>query len=383
MTPHERVIAALELREPDRVPTFDMMYELSNIAEILGKRPDPYGFVFTNKYASKAFDFAAAHLDLSRMVEKGMDDFAYDNTAAAVNLGYDSAWIIHTPTWIYQSAKKIHDIYGRAWDVLVDSQGNLQSPMYSGGLIKSASDWEAWDRSRVFRMPELTRRIYSKIQRDFGDRIFIFGCFHGGLFELSWQSMGFEEFVRATRRERDHVQRVIRFLTDLYCMMLEAMADAGLPGVIYPDDLAYRSGPMLSPKMLEELYGDSFRRITSTAHLYGMKVVVHTCGNVYSLLDWLADCGFDGIHGLEPTAGVELAKAKEMIGDRMCLVGNIDVTHVLVDAGREEVFDAVRRAIEDAGAGGGYIVANTNTHPDIKVRNLRWMLEAVEEYGRY
>ena len=241
--------------------------------------------------------------------------------------------------------------------------------MYSGGLIKGASDWDAWDKSRVFRMPELTGRIYSRIQKDFGDRIFIFGCFHGGLFELSWQSMGFEEFVRATRRERKHIERVIRFLTDLYCMMLEAMADAGLPGVIYPDDLAYRSGSMLNPKMLEELYGDSFRRITATAHLYGMKAVVHTCGNVYSLLDWLADCGFDGIHGLEPTAGVELAKAKEIIGGRMCLVGNIDVTHVLVDAGREEVFEAVRQAIQDAGAGGGYMVANTNTHPDIKVRN--------------
>lgn len=40
MTPHERVLAALELREPDRVPTMDMMVETANIAEILGKKPD-------------------------------------------------------------------------------------------------------------------------------------------------------------------------------------------------------------------------------------------------------------------------------------------------------------------------------------------------------
>ena len=88
------------------------------------------------------------------------------------------------------------------------------------------------------------------------------------------------------------------------------------------------------------------------------------------------------MHALEPTAGVELAKVKEMVGDRMCLLGNMDITHILVDATREEVFEAVRKAIADAGAGGGYIIAPTNSHRTF-VERLRWMLEAVEKYGRY
>lgn len=67
----------------------------------------------------------------------------------------------------------------------------------------------------------------------------------------------------------------------------------------------------------------------------------------------LADCGFDGVHPLEPTAGMELAAAKEAVGDRMCLVGNIDISYILVNAPREEVFETVRRAIADAGKGGG------------------------------
>jgi uroporphyrinogen decarboxylase len=102
---------------------------------------------------------------------------------------------------------------------------------------------------------------------------------------------------------------------------------------------------------------------------------------VDQMLDLFADCGFDGVHALEPTAGVELAKAKEMIGDRLCLLGNVDVTHILVDASKDEVFEAIRKSIEDAGAGGGYIVSPTNSHPDMSVQRLRWMLEAVEKYG--
>jgi hypothetical protein len=57
------------------------------------------------------------------------------------------------------------------------------------------------------------------------------------------------------------------------------------------------------------------------------------------------------------------------------------VTHILVDASKDEVFEAIRQAIADAGAGGGYIIAPTNSHPEISVQRLRWMLEAVEKYG--
>ncbi|MBU4301900.1 MAG: hypothetical protein KKE79_07455, partial [Actinobacteria bacterium] len=84
-----------------------------------------------------------------------------------------------------------------------------------------------------------------------------------------------------------------------------------------------------------------------------------------------------------PTAGIELATVKEMVGDRLCLVGNMDITRILVDADREEVFQAVRESIQAAGKGGGYILAPTNSHPDISVERLYWMLEAVEEYGYY
>jgi uroporphyrinogen decarboxylase len=114
-----------------------------------------------------------------------------------------------------------------------------------------------------------------------------------------------------------------------------------------------------------------------------MKIVVHSCGNVIALLEWFAECGFDGVHALEPTAGVELARAKEMVGDRLCLVGNIDITHILVDAVKDEVFEAVRNSIKAAGQGGGYMVAPTNSHQSMSVDRLRWMLEAVKKYGPY
>jgi hypothetical protein len=379
----QRVIAALELREPDRVPVMDMTMEYKLIYEALGRKAIPLGFLFENPYTSRVIDRLSPRVDHSRIVDVTMDAFSYDKTKAAVAVGYDAAWVMHVPIFRYESSKRMYDIFGRRYDSTIDEGHTLGSPMYREGFIHGPDDWKAWDKKAIFQLPAKNHRVYAKIQRDFGDRIFVFGMFSGGLFELTSQSMGFDRYAVAIRREREFMRRYIKFYEDLYCLIIEVFADAGLPGVMYTDDLAYRSGPMLSPKAYDELYGDAYRRLTERAHSLGMKITIHSCGNVYPLLEWFADCGFDGVHALEPTAGVELAKAKEMVGDRLCLMGNIDITHILVDATREEVFEAVRQAIRDAGAGGGYIMAPTNTHPEMNLERLRWMVEAAEKYGHY
>ncbi len=380
---HARVIAALEKREPDRVPVMDMTMEYKLVYAALGKKAPPLGFFFENPYVSRVTDWLYPRVNQSWTVDPSMDAFTYDKTRAAVAVGYDAAWVMHVPIYRFESSKLMHDIYGRRYNVVIDEGHTLGTPMYREGYIHSPDDWRAWDKRAIFQLPAKNHRVYSKLQRDLGDRIFIFGMFSGGLFEITCQSMGFDRFAVAMRREKAFLKRYIKFYEDLYCAMIEVFADAGLPGVMYPDDLAYRSGPMLNPRAYEELFGDAYRRFTATAHSLGMKIAIHSCGNVYPLLDWFADCGFDGVHALEPTAGVELAKAKEMVGDRLCLIGNIDITHILVDGTRDEVFAAVRQAILDAGKGGGYIVAPTNSHPDMDLERLRWMVEAVKKLGHY
>ena len=379
----QRVMAALELREPDRVPVMDMTMEYKLIYGALGKKPTPLGYFFENPYFSKTIDWLWPRVDHAKIVDVAMDAFTYDKTKAAVAVGYDAAWVMHTPIFRFESSKLMYDIYGRRWDVVIDEGHSLGTPMYREGYIHSPDDWEAWDKKAILQMPAKNHRVYSRIQRDFGDRIFILGMFSGGLFEITWQSMGFDRFVVAMRKEKEFIRRYIKFYEDLYCLLIEVFADAGLPGVMYTDDLAYRSGPMLNPRAYDELFGGAYRRMTETAHSLGMKITIHSCGNVYPLLEWFADCGFDGVHALEPTAGMELAKVKEMVGDRLCLMGNIDITHILVDATRDEVFEAVRQAIRDAGRGGGYILAPTNTHPDMNLERLHWMVEAAEKYGHY
>ncbi|HEY5532475.1 MAG TPA: uroporphyrinogen decarboxylase family protein [Candidatus Anoxymicrobiaceae bacterium] len=380
---HERVRDALELREPDRVPTFDIMLEFSTDTEILGKKPSPLGPIIAKPRVSDLLDKVLPHVNTAFVLDKVLEQLTDLGAEAAVKMGYDSAWLPYFPALRLDDSRTITDIFGRVNDFAMDEKGNMGNPIYRTGLITSPAAWDAWDKKPIFRLPEKVNKVFGRIQSQYGDRLFIFGFCNYGLFESIWQPMGFERFVIAIRKERSLVDRMVRFYTDLFCVLLEAQADAGIPGAIYTDDLCYRSGPMLNPRMIEELFGDSYRRVTETAHALGMKIVIHSCGNTESLLERFADWGFDAVHPLEPTAGMELSRAKELIGDRMCLIGNIDVSHVLVDASREEVFEAVRHAIHDAGPGGGYILGPDHSHPAISVERLRWMVEAGREYGRY
>jgi uroporphyrinogen decarboxylase len=377
------VLAALELREPDRVPTFDLMLEYTTNNTILGRKAHPLHVMLADERLSRFFDWFFARVKSFSLLDGELERFLHLGAAAAEKMGYDAAWLTFFPVLRMTDSRTMMDMYGRLSDVVVDGSGNLGNPTYREGLITGPDAWRDWDKRPLLRLPAKVNRAFSSVSGKYGDKLFIFGFCSYGIFENTWQPLGFERFVVATRKERGFLERMIGFHTDLYCVLVEAMADAGLPAMVYTDDLAYKSGPMLSPRLIEELYGDSYRRIIETAHAQGMKIVIHSCGNTTALLEWFADCGFDGVHPLEPTAGMDLAAAKDIVGERMCLIGNLDITHILVDASREEVFAAVRQAVADAGRGGGFILAPDHSHPGISVERLRWMVEAAQEYGRY
>lgn len=389
---HERVLAALEMREPDRVPTFDLMLEPAIVGSILGKKPGLIDRWMSNERVAGLTDLCLGILGRSPALHErlmgGITDyyntkFVQDAAQAAVDMGYDSAWLAFNTIMRNRDTKTMTDIHGRLLDVVFNKTGFQEPPVYRGGLIKSEHHWLQWDKRPMLALPGKTTEAFSGVVKDYGSRLFIFGFVTYGIFENIWQSMGFERFVVAARKDKSFIRRMVKFYEDLHCMLIEALADAGVPAVVYTDDLAYKSGPMLSPRMLEELFGDSYRRLTETAHALGTKIVMHSCGNVLTLLEWFADCGFDAVQSLEPTAGVTLKEAKELVGNRLCLIGNIDVSEVLVNGTKEDVIGAVREAILDAGPGGGYILSPAHSHSGLSIERFHWMVEAAHTYGRY
>lgn len=81
---------------------------------------------------------------------------------------------------------------------------------------------------------------------------------------------------------------------------------------------------------------------------------------------------------------MDLRTVKRMVGERVCLVGNIDCAHLLPHGTPEQVEQAVIQAIRDAGEGGGYILSSSNSiHSSVNPANFVAMIEAAHKHGAY
>ena len=135
--------------------------------------------------------------------------------------------------------------------------------------------------------------------------------------------------------------------------------DAGFDSFILCDDYCYNSGPFLSPEMFREYITPYMKKIIKSIRDSGAYAIKHTDGDIMPILDQLAECEPHGIHSLDPMARVDIKEVKKLIGDKICLCGNVNCA--LMQTGTdEEVIASAEYAIKYGKPNGGYIFCTSN-----------------------
>ena len=387
MNYRERVLAALNLEEPDRVPCHAILIDANNVDKILGK-PQISDFDTLEQIKRDNPDNWAE--EISNLVESVETSIFSRCVEAAVEIGLDVMQVGIVPMEFIDDPNDerdlMKDVFGRLWEAR-NNEGNF-NPYYLHGTINSIEKWkvvkENIEGPMTDKYKKMAKKFYRRINKKHKDKILVAVTNDlAGVFESASQGLGMTYYAKMLHKNPKFIKEIhdviAQFTADCYMSYM----DAGAEVFIESGDLAYKTGPMMSPKKFNELLLPAYKKITDTVHDRGKKIVLHTDGQVTPLLDFVVNCGFDGLQSLEPTAGVDLALVKKKVGDKLCLMGNIDVAHDLVYGTKKEVYDAVKYAIKTAGPGGGFIVSPANMHPAVKVPNLRWMVEATKKYGEY
>jgi uroporphyrinogen decarboxylase len=384
MNSHERTTIALNLGVPDRVPIFSCTEEQNQIYEILGEKDGAIPLsLIRDGLTGALFKLASPLINRVGWFTRETEKFMGKKLEADIALGYDCSWLMYSSIFNLRGNWQSTDVWGKLYDLVADPDGNVDTPMYREGLLTTPELWEAWPHPDPDKFYKTIYRVFADLQKRYGDKIYLMGSLFSGLWESASQSMGLTAFSVILRRNPDFVRRMVKYYEDIYLATIHATADAGMPAFVYSDDMGHKSGPQMPPRVLDEFFGPSLRRICEEAHKRGIKIIIHSCGNVNLLLDLFADWGFDGVHSLEPTAGIDLAAVKQRLGKRMCIFGNMDIAHVLSEGTREEVESAVKAMLKAAALDGGFIMAMTNSHNAVKVENTRWMIEDTHRYGVY
>lgn len=204
---------------------------------------------------------------------------------------------------------------------------------------------------------------------------------YGDIFTMTWEMMGFEAFCLAVFDNPELVERLNQKIGGLVISMFEYFAQSDAVDILwYSDDIAFKSGLFVSPGMLRQYFFPWLRKIGQLARDSNKPLLYHSDGMLWEVLDEIVDCGVDALHPIEPKA-MDINKVKQQYGDRLCLLGNVDVD-VLARGTKEEIQMIVRDNVEHVGYNGGYCVGSGNSIPEyVKYENYCALLEAAQEFG--
>lgn len=202
---------------------------------------------------------------------------------------------------------------------------------------------------------------------------------YGDIFTMTWEMMGFESFSIALFENEDLIKNLNDQLGELVLSMFEYFAQSeNVDAIWYSDDIAYTNSLMVSPQVLDKYFFPWLKKIGNLAKKYDKPLIYHTDGILYNVMDKIIECGVNAIHPIEPKA-MKIADVKQRYGNKLCLIGNIDVD-LLSRGTTDEIKKNVYKNVEEVGYDGGYCVGSGNSIPEyVKLENYITMIETVKE----
>ena len=196
--------------------------------------------------------------------------------------------------------------------------------------------------------------------------------------------LSFEELFVGMKMEPEKIHILFDRILDYNIKMAVRAVEKGAEIVFETDDYAYNSGPFFGPSDFEEFVFPRMKKFVDAVHKAGAYVIKHTDGNIMPILPGIVECGFDGIHSIDPLAGMDIGEVKKLYGDKLVLFGNIEPGNLLGAGTPEEVTQVVQETIRKAGKSGGYIISTSNViMSTVRPENYKAMLDTTREYGRY
>jgi uroporphyrinogen decarboxylase len=339
MTSRERILTVLDGKIPDRVPWIEN-YVSNEVAQgLLG-----HANFFQATYSQKVQKPGMIRIPPAIREVIPLDNISYDMSPPR-----------------YAKTEKI---------------GGLDH--VTEGLIKTKDDLKLLDTLPDPDDPLLYREAEAYLREFKGDSAAIATVRTG--ISNTYLSMGIEHFCISIILEPELVKDILWRFSEWSLRVVKNIQELPFDLFFIPDDIGFGNAPMISP--------DSFRKFcipTMEKVIDAMQqpAIYHSDGNILPLMEDIIGLGVKGVANVEPAA-IDIEQLKRDFGNRITIVGNIDLNYTLSNGTPEETEEEVQRRIKAIGPGGRYILASANSLPHyVKAANVRAMGEALLKYGFY
>ena len=382
LTSRERVLAAINHEQPDRVPlvigvsnaTGIKMKPYKGIKDIIGvKAPDEYIYDWP--------ELGTAQID----------------EASMRRLHSDVRGVLDLEPAAVRKRNREREPHSDC----IDSWGSGQTeiapgdwfpgihPLKDANTVDDLEAYPGWpdmsDPTRIAHVRETAQRLADENQYAILATPWLLFPF-----ERAFAMQGAETFLLNMAMNPEFSRALLEKIAD-YCKQLmgrflEELGD-NVDIIKIGDDLGTQESLTISPQMyrhiLKPVHADfiSFIKARTKA-----KVLFHSDGDVTPLIDDFVEIGIDILNPIQTSAGTmsDLRSLKKRFGKNIVFCGGIDTRRILPLGSVDDVRDEVRRVMRILGPGGGLMIGAVHTvMNDVPPENVLAMVDAVEEFGRY
>jgi len=341
----ERYLTALHCQEPDRVPLGDWHVDPLVKEAFLGRPVDSLGDLI-EFWRLAGYDFVTASAGILEPVR--------------------------APEGMTTKGEAVRTEYGRGRE--------REWALEHEGMIAT---WEQFER---YPWPTADEFDYS--QWGFLDAHLPRGMkavlLLGKIYTTVWMYMGAERFFQALEEDPELIEAMFEKVGRIqYETFLRVIEHPCLGAVLNPDDIAHNLGLLVHPKHLRRYVFPWYEKMGRICRDKGLGWIFHSDGDCTEAMDDLIDCHFHGFNPIQPNA-MDIVEVKRQWGDRLCLIGNLNLDSTLTLGSPKDVRAEVYERIRQIGPGGGFMVASSNSVTDyVPLENFKAMVEATFEFGRY
>jgi len=382
MTSRQRLLAAINHQEPDRVPI-----------DLGGNQTGIHKF---------AYQALLEHLGIEDelVIMDAVQQLARPCEAVLERLHVDTRYVAAGAASDFKGEILTCQRDGRTWHDLVDEFGVRWSmpddqPYYMDITLHPLADATIDDvRNYPFPKGDDPGRFEGLRERALAIKndtpYAVISGISGVVYETCWYMRGLEQWFIDMLTQPEFCEalldQTLKFWMDWFGVFLGEVGDV-VDVIMIGDDLTGQKGPLFRPEFYRRVVKPRHKRLVDYIRSRTeAKIWYHTCGACVEYIPDLLDNGIDILNPVQISAlGMDAADLKARFGDRLVFWGgSIDAQHVLPTALPEVVREHVRRNLDIWKPGGGYVFNNVhNIQAGVPPENIVALYDAAYDYGFY
>jgi hypothetical protein len=363
MTARERVEASLRGQLTDRVPIFDLIQNVPLIEAVTGQ------VVTLDNGLDLLCRTIGQRLDITRGISPPAEErLVHTPDGFVYKQEWWTTWLLQRP---FQDVEGLLNYIRRNIDELYN-----RAP---GDMWTFAGKGNVWGESST-----TPREQFLRLQEKVGENTVIFPNESPVGLDTAHARAGLRLFCYAYAEDPELVSGWLEALNWAEIQRVHETADASLsPVALVYADQADTKQTLFSPAFLRREFFPRLRKLVDVWHSHGIRVIFHSDGNLRAVLEDFRAAGIDGLNPLEPLARMYAGDVRASYPEWV-LMGGIDATSLLPRGTPDQVRQAVRRTILDAGSNGRlWLGSSTEIHPAVPAANALAMWDEIESFGRY